>query len=456
MSRSTSSEVSEPEKKKKEGNRGKRNQKHLALPPALQQLFDSAVKEAAGKPLSMAPGSPLGRMIGAFVEHCLAEEMNEHLGYQPHERLEPEDTEAPTRRANTRNGYSAKKLKTSMGSTEIDVPRDRLGAFTPQILGKHESMSAEIESRVISMYAHGMSTRDIAEHIRELYHFEASENFVSRLTEQLDPELTQWRNRPLEECYAIIYIDALHLKIRHANGVASTAVYLISGYGEAGVHEILGIWIAPSAHSDGHGESASYWHTIFVELHKRGLKQVLIACSDGLNGLLEALEAVYPQAVHLRCVVHLMRSSLAQVGSKQRTAVSDDLKKIYRAPSYQAAEQALEAFADRYKQQHAGIIQQWREALPTLADLWRYSEGLRKMVYTTNPQENINRQVRKVTKARASMPSTDSALRLLTLVVREIDRRASVSARSRGDWPRIVTELHIHFANTLPPNWGHR
>jgi transposase-like protein len=442
--------------KTKDRNRKGSSQNELVLPPGLAEIFDSAVKEAAGKPLSMAPGSPLGKVIGAFVEHCLQEEMNEHLGYAKHERLQPHEPTADTRRENTRNGSSKKQLKTSMGSSTIDVPRDRLGEFSPQILPKHQSMSAEIEQRVVAMYASGMSTRDVAEHIRELYHFAASDDFVTSLVERLDPVLNEWRNRPLEECYAIIYIDALHLKIRHPNGVRSTAVYTISGYGEAGIQEILGIWIAPSAHSTGHGESASYWHTIFVELRQRGLQQVLIACSDALSGLDAALEAVYPEARHLPCVVHLMRSSLQQVSWTQRKSVAADLRRIYQAVSYQAAEQALEDFRQTYHQQHQGIIRRWEEFLPKLAELWKYSAVLRRMVYTTNPQENINRQVRKVTKSRGSFPSIDSALRLLTLVARQIDRRAAERDRVRSDWPRIVQELHIHFPGRLPDNWGCR
>ena len=439
---------------KKERNRRRRADPADALPPSVRAVFDAAVKEAAGKPLSMAPGSPLARMIGAFVEHALEEELTEHLGYDRHERLATESPEAPTRRGNTRNGRSPKQLKTSMGSTPIEVPRDRNGSFEPQLLPKHQSMSAEIEARVIYMYAHGMSTRDIAEQIQQLYHFSASREFVSRLVERLDPELTAWRNRPLEEIYAIIYIDAVHLKIRHPSGITATAVYIVSGYGDSGAHEILGVWIAPSEHSAGHGESASFWQSVLMDLHNRGLSRVLLACSDGLTGLAEALASVYPETQHMPCVVHQVRSSLVCASYSQRRELARHLKRIYAAATYELAEQALEDLQERYQQRLPRVVAQWQQLLPRLADLWRYSQALRTMVYTTNPQENINRQVRKMTKARGALPGIDSALRLLTLVLRDIDTKAQ--KKRRPDWSTIVQQLHIHFPGVLPDDWGHR
>jgi putative transposase len=441
---------------KNERSRKGHSRRDLQLPAGVQQIFDAAVKEAAGKPLSMAPGSPLGQVIGAFVEHCLKEEMSEHLGYRPHERMTPETPEARPRRANTRNGYGSKQLKTSMGSTAIEVPRDRLGSFAPQLLPKHQPMSAEIEARVIYMYAHGMSTRDIAEQITALYHFAASKDFVSHVVERLDPELTAWRNRALEEIYAIVYIDAVHLKIRHPNGVKSTAVYIVSGYAESGTHEILGVWIAPSEHSAGHGESASFWQSVLIDLLNRGVTTVLMACTDALTGLAEALAAVYPEARQMPCVVHQVRSSLSLSSWTQRKALAGDLKKIYTAATYPLAETALEQLRERYQPSMPRVVAQWEQLLPRLADLWHYSPALRQMVYTTNPQENINRQVRKMTKARGAMPGIDSALRLVTLVLRDVDQKARDKHRVRRDWSRIIQELHIHFPDVLPPDWGHR
>jgi transposase-like protein len=317
-------------------------------------------------------------------------------------------------------------------------------------------MSSEIEARVIYMYAHGMSTRDIAEQITALYHFAASKDFVSRVVETLDPELTAWRNRALEQTYAIIYIDAVHLKIRHPNGVKSSAVYIVSGYSESGTHEILGVWIAPSEHSAGHGESASFWQSVLIDLLNRGVATVLMACTDALAGLSEALAAVYPGARHMPCVVHQVRSSLSLSTWKERKTLAGDLKKIYTAATYPLAELALEELRQRYQPRLPRVVAQWEQLLPRLADLWSYSLALRSMVYTTNPQENINRQVRKLTKARGALPSIDSALRLLTLVLRDVDDKARQKDRVRRDWTRIIQELHIHFPDVLPPDWGHR
>lgn len=441
-------------KDKKERNRGRNTLDDLDLPPEFQQLLESAAKEAAGKPLSMEHGTPLARVIGAFVEHSLKQELDEHLGYQPHERIEPSEEQPESRRPNTRNGYGEKTLKTSVGTSSIAVPRDRDGSFTPKLLPKHATLTAEVAERVVAMYAGGMTTRDIAEHIRALYHFEASEDFVSDLVARVEPELKAWRNRALEAIYAIMYVDALHLKIRHSNGVRATACYIVSGYSESGIHEVLGIWIAPSEHSSGHGESASFWHTVLNEVCSRGVEDVLFVASDALNGLDQAIATVFPLATHIPCVVHQMRTALAQVGFKSKKIIARELKPIYQAATFEAAELALEHFEQTYADRYPSIARQWHELLPRLAVLWTFSPALRKMIYTINPQENINRQVRKVTKNRGVLPNTDSALRLLTLVLRTIDERAQ--GRARTDWPAILRELNLRFEGRIPTNWGSR
>jgi putative transposase len=409
----------------------------------------------------MEPGSALTELIGRVYEAALDEELTEHLGYPPSQRAHAADAtgsaeEATSRRRrNTRNGYTPKTVKTILGATEIEVPRDRNGSFEPKLLPKNRTAATGVEERIIAMYSSGMTTGDIAEHVRQLYGFSASEMFVSRLVERLDPELSEWRNRPLEEIYAVVYVDALHLKVRHSNGVASTAVYIASGYAEAGHHEVLGLWIAPSEFTAGHGETSRFWATVFVELQKRGLKQPLLVASDLLEGLPEALAAVYPEAQHVPCVVHLMRASLRQVGYSERKAIATELKTIYQAPSYEAAERALAAFEATYGRRYPGIVALWQRRLPDLAILWSFTKDLRKLVYTTNPQENINRQVRKVTKNRGVLPNIDSTKRLLTLVLRRIHER-SIARSPRPDWIRMVAELHVAFPGKLPENWGRR
>ena len=432
--------------------RGRR--KKVDAPNALEAYLREIAKEGAGKPLSesLTDESPLKQLIGRFVEIALEEEMSQHLGYAPHQRLEASTEEEPQRRRNTRNGRSRKRLKTSHGEAEIRTPRDRDGSFEPQIVPKYGTITREVEDRVVSMYAAGMTTREIQSHVRELYGFEASEMFVSRIVERLDPMLTEWRNRPLERVYAVVFVDAIHLKVRHQSGVRSTAAYQISGYGEAGTMEILGLYMAPEGHSP--AESASFWHQVLVELEKRGLEDILILCADQLTGLEDAVASVYPQARFQPCVVHIMRSSLRRVPWTERRGVAKELKRIYQAATYQQAEAALERVRELYDRTHPTLVRQWTSVLPRLSDLWHYSAPLRKLVYTINPMENLNRQVRKVTKNRSVLPNPESALRLLTLVLTRIDSRNR--DRARPDWPRIAQELTIHFPDRLPENWGLR
>lgn len=440
-------------------SQGRRPVSQNALPEPLEAYLQEAAKGAAGKPLSesLTPDSPLKKLIGRFVEVALEEEMRQHLGYDHHERRPSGSSSGATPRKNTRNGYSKKRLKTSYGQTHVQVPRDRQASFEPVVVPKYASVTEEVEARTLAMYAQGMTTREIQRHVEELYGFQASEMFVSRLTERLDPELAAWRARPLEATYAVVFIDAMHLKVRHAAagaaaGVHSTAAYTVTGYGENGTHEILGLYMAPEGTSP--SESASFWHQVLVELEKRGLEQILILCADGLTGLEEAAGAVYPQARFQPCLVHLMRTSLRHVAYTERKAVARQLKHVYQAPTYESAEQALDRFALAHRDRYPAVVRLWQEKLPALAALFSYSEPLRKLVYTTNPIEGVHRQVRKVTKNRGVLPNVASAMRLLTLVLRDLDQRQR--KRARPDWRRIVAELHIHFTGRLPQDWGRR
>lgn len=428
-----------------------------AFSPEIEEMLLAPIaKEMAGKPLSegLTAGSPLKQLIGRIVEMALAEEMENHLGYPANERMRPEHDAAESRRDNTRNGYSPKTLKTSVGEVDIKVPRDRESTFEPQVVRRHQSISQEIEQRIISMYISGMTTRDIERHVEEMYGLDTSAMLVSRLSQKLDEELTQWRNRPLEPVYPVVFVDAMHMPVRHAQGVDSTAVYQVCTYNEHGKMEVIGIYMAK--HESGRKESARYWHQIFVELEKRGLKDILILCADGLTGLEEAARAVYPQIHFQPCVLHMLRASTRIVGHKERSAVCKSIKDIYAAPSYEAAEVALAKLAEQWEARYPGIVSQWTQNLPRLANMWTYSAALRTMVYTTNAIENVNRQVRKVTKNRASMPNRESTIRLISLVLRDLNSREMNKKTPRNDWRKIVTELPIHFGDRLPPDWGHR
>ncbi len=426
-----------------------------SLPEPLEDYLYELAQQAAGKPLSesLTPDAPLKQMISRFVELAYEAEMDEHLGYERHERTDGEDDGA-TRRKNTRNGSYSKTLKTSHGASRVNVPRDRQSTFEPQIVPKGSGITDDVEARIVSMYAKGMTTRDIEDHVSELYGIGASPMLVSRVVEKLDPELKAWRNRPLEPIYPIVFIDALHLKVRHTHGVCPTATYQVCGYNESGHLEILGLYIAPE--TNGTSESASFWHQVLLELEGRGVKDVLIVCADGLTGLEQAVEAVFPKTRFQPCVVHLVRNTFNLVSYKDRKELAKSLRAIYQAPTYEAAEMAVEALDDEWGRQYPGVVEQWRRNLPRLANLWTYGKALRKLVYTTNPIENVHRQLRKVTENRGAMPNIGSAMRLLTLAAMRINQKEHGKARARNDWRQILCELHIHFDDRLPKEWGHR
>lgn len=428
-----------------------RSKSEQAFEEPVEAYLKKAAKQMAGKPLDLSEDSPLRQLMGRLVELTLEEEMTEHLGYEPHERQKAEEV-GTTRRRNTRNGHTRKQLRTSEGPAEIKVPRDREASFEPKVVRKRGTLSQEMERRVVAMYASGMTTRDIRAHVEDLYYgYAVSDMFVSRVVERLEPELVAWRSRPLESHYAVVFIDALHMKVRHPTGVASTALYQVAGYGESGQLEILGLYMAPEGVQ---AESATFWHQVLVELERRGVEDLLIVCADQLAGLEAAVASVYPKAHYQPCLVHIIRNSLRRVPWSERKAVARDVKRIYQAATFEEAEQELQRLSTLYEGRFPALVRQWRQALPRLSTLWRYSTLLRKLVYTTNPIENNNRQVRKVTKNRGAFPNRESALRLVTLVLMRIDERSRT--RTRPDWTRIVRELEIHFPNRLPENWGFR
>lgn len=420
-----------------------------SFPEPLEHYINQLAIQAAGKPLSesLLPGTDLTRLLGRFVELAYQQEMTQHLGYEPHARASPEQP-----RHNARNGSSKKTLKTTHGEVDIQVPRDRQASFEPRIVPKHKSLSGELERRIISMYSHGMSTRDIQEHLGQLYSLETDTDLVSRLLDKIEPELIAWRNRPLEPVYPVVFVDAIHQNVRHAHGVHPTAIYVVSAYDESGRYSLLGVHMAPEGTTS---ESASFWHQVLITLQKRGLQDILILAADGLTGLEEAVGAVYPTTRFQPCVVHMVRASLKTVSYRARRDVAQDLRRMYQAPSYEAAQQTLEELEQSWEGKHPLVVKKWRINLPRLQNLWSYGEGLRKMVYTTNALENTNRQLRKQLKTRSSMPNVTSALRLVTLVAQDVNKK-SLSKRARRDWSQIVAELHIHFGERLPTDWGYR
>ena len=422
-----------------------------SLSPELDAYLDTLAAQAAGRPLSesLAAGSPFAQLVGRFVELAYQHEMDEHLGYPAHAR----NPDGAPQRTNARNGSSSKTLKTSHGPIEVRVPRDRDSSFEPRVVPKHQRVTDEVETRVLALYAKGMSTRELREQIAALYNLDVDADFVTRLLDKVEPELVEWRSRPLERLYPIVFIDAIHLKVRHSHGVDPTAVYLVSGYGESGRMGVLGVYMAPEGQT---AESASFWHQVLVELQRRGADDLLMVCADGLTGLEQAVSAAYPKARFQPCVVHMVRASMRQVSQKERGRLGAALREIYQAPSFEAAGQAVVKLEQEWGAKHPGVVRQWKSDLGRLENLWSYGKALRKLVYTTNPIENTNRQVRKVVKTKGAMPSVRSALTLVTMVLRDVDVKAQAKKNPRPDWVAILSELHIHFPDRLPKDWGFR
>lgn len=428
-----------------------------AFGPELEALLLQAAKEAAGKPISdsLKPGSGslLSKMIGRVVELAMEEEMTDHLGYEPNERLTRDQTDelGAHQRPNHRNGHFSKTVKTTQGPVEINVPRDRQGTFEPQALPKGKSLTKELEERIISMYTAGMSTRDIEEHFRDFYGAQANSQFISRVSSRVDKELVEWRNRPLEAVYAVMLVDAIFVKVRHSQGVKATAIYQVCAYNDDGQLEILGLYMPGDGQT---GESASFWHKVFSELHSRGVADVLILCADGLEGIEKAARALWGELHFSPCVVHLVRASTKYVARQDREELCRDLKTIYQSASFEAAVTAQEAFGDKWHARYPKVVAQWEENVLALEGLWKFSAMLRKLIYTTNAIENVHNQQRKVLKTKRSLPSRDSALRLMTLLARKITAKNLARARTRPHWRKIVAELHIHFEGRIPSSWG--
>ena len=348
----------------------------------------------------------LKQLTKALVERALNAELTHHLGY------EKNDAEGRGS-GNSRNGASRKKLTGDFGQVEIEVPRDRVGEFDPKIVGKHQRRFTGFDDKILSMYARGMSTREIQGHLQEIYGAEVSPSLISEVTDAVMEEVQQWQSRPLEPIYAIIYLDALYVKMRHEGRVENRAVYVAVGIRLDGLKEVLGLWVVDK-------EGAKSWLTFMTELRNRGVQDVLIVCIDGLKGFPEAIEAVYPKALVQLCIVHMVRNSLNYVNWKQRKVVAADLRAVYTAPTAEAAEQELNRFAEKWDASYGSIRLMWRRHWQRIIPFFAFAPELRKVMYTTNAIESLNMSMRKIIKTRASFPSEQAALKLLYLALKNV------------------------------------
>ena len=372
--------------------------------------------------------------IAEFMESGLDAEMDEQLGYERYD-VQGKETD------DSRNGHSRKTLRTSFGDTTIQVPRDRKGEFEPAILRKNQtSISQDVEAKIISMYAKGMSTTDIGDHIRDIYGIEVSESTVSRITDKVLPEAREWQQRPLESIYAVMFMDAIHYHVRSEGQIVKKAVYIAIGIDLSGRKDVLGMWV-------GENESAKYWATVLNSLRNRGVEDVFIACTDNLTGFANAIEAVFPRADIQNCIIHQLRNSSKYVSYKDLKALMADLKKVYAAVDEPSAEEALEAFSARWDKKYPKISASWRENWPNLSTYFKFPEELRRLIYTTNAIEGFNRQLRKVTKAKAVFPTDDSLLKMLYLAMLDITKKWT---GRRQDWAVIHAQLAVYYADRMP------
>lgn len=396
----------------------------------------SLLDQLVGERRTMAEFEALVRQLkGQLLTRMLQGELTHHLGYRPGEAK-------PEGQTNQRNGATPKTVTADDDQFTVAVPRDREGSFEPVILPKHQRRLPRFDQNVISLYARGLSTREIQGHLEELYAIQISPDAISTVTEEVLDEIREWQQRPLDACYPVVILDALRVKIRDEGAVRTKAVYLALGIRTSGERELLGLWVEQT-------EGAAFWHRVLSELHNRGVEDILIALIDGLAGFAAAIERVFPQVQVHQCVVHLVRQSLTYVSWKDRKAVAAELRRIYRAPSEAAAREVLTAFAGGpWGAKYPSIVPSWERAWPYLAPALNLPTPVRRLLSTTNAIESLNRQLRKTIKTRGHFPSDDAALKLLYLAVRNISKDWKRGSR---EWASALPHLGLLFGDRFTP-----
>lgn len=374
------------------------------------------------------------RLFAQTLEEMMAAELTNELGY---ERYEAKGRNS----GNSRNGSYSKQVKTSNGTIEVQVPRDRNGEYQPEILRKYETSSNELEDKIVGMYGRGMTTRDIQLQLAELYGVDVSAQMVSDITDKVLPLVEAWQNRPLQSIYPIIYLDALHFPLRREHRVEQVPVYIVQAIDLTGHKEVLGHWLGTGS------EGASFWLSVLTEIHNRGVEDVFIASVDGLSGFADAIHSVFPGTEVQRCVVHQVRTSMKYVSYLDRKAFARDLKVIYQAPTRAAAETALLELADKWQDKYAIAVRSWENNWEELATMFKYTAEIRRLIYTTNPIEGYNRQLRKTTKNRGVFPTPEALLKLLWLTHRDAAQKWTMPIPR---WPSILNQLAIHFEDRFP------
>jgi transposase-like protein len=374
-------------------------------------------------------------MVGEMLENGLEGELDDELGYTKYD-YRNKDGE------NSRNGYSKKTLKTSFGETEIKVPRDRDGEFEPQLVKKNQTtLTGDIEEKILSMYAKGMTTSDIETHIQDIYGLECSDSTISRITDKILPVVRELQSRPLEEVYAVLFMDAIHFHVRSEGQIVKKAVYIAIGINMDGLKEVLGMWV-------GGNESAKYWLGVLNEIKNRGVEDIMIVSVDGLTGFGDAIHAVFPLAEIQRCIVHQIRYSTKFISYKDIKAFMKDLKLVYKADTEELALAALDDLETTWGSKYPSSIASWRNNWPQLSTYFKYPAEIRKLIYTTNSIENFNRQLRKVTKSKTIFPTDDALFKMLYLAMMDATKKWTGKT---WDWGLTLDQLCIYFADRITP-----
>ena len=404
------------------------------LPDVVDLLMAKA--DAEGLHL-VGPDGILGQLTKLILERAIDEELTDHLGY---ERGDP----AGRGSGNSRNGTTGKTVHTELGSVDLKLGRDRNGTFDPQLIPKGERRLAGFNDQVIALYAGGMTVRDIKRHLKKMYGTDVSPELISNITDGIVDELKEWQNRGLDSVYPILYIDALVIKVRHNGTVINKACYVAIGVDVEGRKQILGLWLGAG------DEGAKFWMTVLTELHARGIHDVIFVCCDGLKGLPDAIEAVWPQAIVQTCVVHLLRNAFRFCSYKDRKAIAKALRPIYTALNEAVAADALDQFELDWGDRYPGIVQLWRSNWERFSPFLAYPIEIRTIIYTTNAIESVNYQLRKVSKNRGHFPNDDSALKLFRLVARDISTtRGGIAGTATQGWHRALNTFEVHFPGRL-------
>ena len=396
------------------------------------ELIDELLAGASTEEEIAGPGGLLAELTKRLVERAMEVELTEHVGYEPH-------AEPVGGAGNTRNGTSPKTLITEHGKVEIDAPRDRDGSFEPQIVRKRQRRFVGFDDKILALYSRGLSVRDIRAHLLEIYGVEVSLDLISRVTDAVMDDVREWAKRPLEDVYPIVFLDCMVLKIRDGGTVQRRALYLALGVTLDGDRDVLGMWFQET-------EGAKFWMQVLNELKQRGVRDILIACVDGLTGFPEAIEAIFPRTTVQTCIVHLIRNSLKYVPRREREQVARDLKPIYTATDAEQAQAALEAFDEKWGQRFPVITQAWLNAWEHVIPFLAFPDEVRRVIYTTNAIEALNRQLRKAIKTKGSFPSEDAARKLVYLA---LQNAVPQWTRTRN-WTTALLAFKIHFGDRVP------